>query len=69
MEYTIAQHLAIAIFNDEWSDICASDEKHAEIFVNGLDGYLVPLDMEAEWARCEITGLHNDCVTVFLMRN
>jgi len=69
MEYTIAQHLAIAIFNDDWTGICGSDEIHAEQFLSALEGYLVPLNMEADWARCEITGLHSDCVTVFLMRN
>ena len=49
MEYTIAQHLAIAIFNDDWTGICGSDEIHAEQFLSTLEGYLVPLDMEADW--------------------
>jgi hypothetical protein len=62
-EHTISQSLATAIFNDDYSGICASDETAIN---NWLKGYITLNhdDIAIHWKQCEITGQWSDCIIV-----
>lgn len=61
-EHKISQALATAIFNDDYSGISASDNRHIEKW---LRGYIrLTHDEEIYWTQCEITGSWSDCIAV-----
>lgn len=61
-EHKISQALATAIFNDDYSGVCASDNHYIKQW---LKGYIrLATDDDVYWQRCEITGAYADCITV-----
>jgi len=61
-EHKISQALATAIFNDDYSGISASDNRHIEKWLKGYI-HLTP-DDQVYWDKCDITGLWSDCIVV-----
>jgi hypothetical protein len=61
-EHKISRALATAIFNDDYSGLCASDNQAIEQW---LDGYIrLSIDDDLYWERCEITGAYAECMTI-----
>ena len=62
-EHIISQALATAIFNDDYSGLSASDERHISKW---LKGYITlsHSDDNVYWQRDEITGAYADCIVV-----
>jgi len=66
-EYTISEHFAPAIINDDYTGL--EDEEHALLDAwlddNGMRASHWTVESESsDLARCEITGLLSDCATV-----
>lgn len=61
-QHCISQALATAIFNDDYSGLSASDERHIDKW---LKGYITLSDDDfVYWEQCEITGAWSDCIVV-----
>ena len=70
-EYTIGSHFLSAIVNDDYSGLDGEDERQLKDFLESLPpaaagGVWIVQDDEAHFARCEVTDLYADCLTVKL---
>jgi hypothetical protein len=69
-EYTIADHWASAIVNGDYSGLTDDEEIQLDEFLGGLPTVAGILDIEGlddpGFARCEVTGLLSNCVTLKL---
>lgn len=67
IDYTIGSHFLSALINDDRSGLNDDDEK---AFHAWLDEEARPfshfdvLDNGGNFARCDVTGLHSDCINV-----
>jgi hypothetical protein len=66
-EYTIAEHFAAAIINDDYSGLDDSEESNLREWLNDNEKPYSHWDIQDDdrhFARCEITGLMADCITM-----
>ena len=66
----VGYHLVSALINGDVSGIDAEDEHHLEDFIAQYPNCVFTPDengegiIEESFARCEVTGKHNNCVTI-----
>ena len=73
-DYKISAHFASAIINGDYSGLQDSEAAQLDQFMAGLPNHyhhktktikhfdLVDYDQYPDFNRCEITGLHSDCL-------
>ena len=68
-QYEISEHLASAIINGDESGLSPVEISDLTAFMADLpvkNGHFDVMGDESNFARCEISGLHDDCLTVRL---
>jgi hypothetical protein len=70
-EYTIGSHFLSALINSDCSGLTDEDERLLDDFLANLPPAAVGgswdvQEGETEFARCEVTDLYSDCMTVSL---
>jgi hypothetical protein len=69
MDYNVAQHLAVAMLNDDYTGLCASDEALLDKWSQDKGVATLREDSdEVSWGRCEITGQWADTITIEMIR-
>jgi hypothetical protein len=68
--YTIAQHYACAVINEDWTGLDDQEAKELSDWLDSLrEGYLVIIDdSEKEFARCDVSGLRASTIDIALMQ-
>ena len=66
-QYEISAHFASAIINEDYSGLTDSEVKELDLFMDNLpvdNGHfdIVDYDGEGFFSRCEISGLHSECL-------
>ena len=66
-QYEISTHFASAIINGDYSGLRDNEIKELDLFMENLpvdNGHfdLVDYDGEGFFSRCEISGLHDNCL-------
>jgi hypothetical protein len=74
-DYVLGSHLASAIVNGDYSGLSDSEAEQLDQFIANLPNHyhyktkqfknldLADYSEEPSFSRCEITGLHGDCLT------
>jgi hypothetical protein len=71
-EYTLGQHWLSALINSDFSGLEDSEIKALDLFTESLPqhppayGIWDVIDESPDFARCEISGLHDSCCKVNL---
>jgi len=68
-QYEISGHYASAIINGDYSGLSNQEETALTLFMANLpvnNGHFDVMEDESNFARCEVSGLHDDCLIVRL---
>ena len=68
-QYEISGHLVSAIINGDYSGLSPVEISDLTAFMADLpvqNGHFDVMEDDSNFARCEVSGLHDDCLTVRL---